>query len=179
MLPLSPVKRKCGAVLPGINPLCAAWGRPEGELGACTAHLRMGRLGFAVPMEPSGHVLGFAQDWFLCPNSGHGAAFMLCLWSLISLSVKPPGPSWPGCVSASPRGTALAGALVLGLLLARHPPRLARGLLGHSSVPVAVSSTAAQTQLMGLLPLASSSLPCAELGALPQSRWLWDLPKPG
>lgn len=64
---------------------------------------------------------------------------------LISLLVKPPAPSWPGCVSARPRGAALAGALVLGLLLARHTPRLAKGLVGHRAVPVAVSSTAAQT----------------------------------
>lgn len=51
--------------------------------------------------------------------------------------------------------------------------------MGHRSVPGAVSSTAAQTQLVGLLPLASSSLSRAELGALPQLWWLLDLPKPG
>lgn len=74
------------AALPGINSLCAAWGRPEGGLGACTAHLRMGRLAFAVPMEPSGHAWG----WLLCPSSGHGAAFMLCL----SCNAAALGPSF-------------------------------------------------------------------------------------
>lgn len=114
-------------------------------------------------------------------SSFHAVLVMQCSssLSLLSLFVKPLVPSWPGCVSARPRGTALAGALVMGLLLARHTPRLARGLVGHRSVPVAVSSTAAQTKLVGLLPLSSSSLSCAELGALPQLWWLLDLPKPG
>lgn len=66
---------------------------------------------------------------------------------------------------------------VVALLLARHTPRLTRGMVGHESVPVAVSSTAARAQLVGLLPLASSSLSCAKLGALSQLWWLLDLPK--
>lgn len=132
VLPLTPVRRRCGAALPGTNSPCAAGGGLRGA-GACTADLRMGRSGFAAPLEPSGHVLGFAWGRLLCPSSGHGAAFMLCLWCcaaalgpsslfvkrllLPGLAVLPPDPgallwqehwwwvfSWPGTLLSWPEG---------------------------------------------------------------------------
>lgn len=79
----------CACASPGINPLCAAWGRPEGGLGACTA------LGFAVPMGNwacSGVCSGPAplpQLWAW--SSFHAVLVMQCSssWSLISFREAP------------------------------------------------------------------------------------------
>lgn len=118
---------------------CLDCSSEDGEVGLCSSHGAIrARSGVC-----SGLVL-LPQLWAW--SSFHAVLVMLysSSWSLISLFVKPSAPSWPGCVSARPRGTALTGELVMGLL-ARHTPGLARGLVGHRSVPVAVSSIAAQT----------------------------------
>lgn len=86
---------------------------PWSHQGVFWGLLRAGSFGPALGMEQLSWCACGAMQQLLVPHLSFCEA---------------PSPSGPGCVPTRPRGTALAGALVVGLLLARHTPRLARGL---------------------------------------------------
>lgn len=116
-------------------------------------------------------------DWLLrpSPSSGHGAAkgaiFHAGLvmqrsssWSL-SFSfceVVCSFQAWPRFHQTQGHlfGRSTGGECPPEQAQARHTPKLARRLVGHRSVLVAVSSNGTWTQLVVLMALASSSLSC-------------------